>query len=100
MNSQAAQVFVYYRVQAADVTAAIAAAHALQVHLRALMPGLSCTLSRRVDNDAERPTLMETYGHVDGVGPDRQRDIERLAGDALAAWLIGERHVEIFVPCA
>jgi len=43
---------------------------------------------------------METYGHVDGVGPDRQRDIERLAGDALAAWLIGERHVEIFVPCA
>jgi len=43
VNSQAAQVFVYYRVQAADVTAAIAAAHALQVHLRALMPGLSCT---------------------------------------------------------
>ena len=100
MTSQAEQVFVYYRVQAVDVAAAIAAAHAFQAHLQTLMPGLACTLSRRVEDDAERSTLMETYGHADGVGPDRQRDIERLAGDALAAWIVGERHVEVFVPCA
>ena len=100
MNSQAAQVFVYYRVHAAHVAAAIAAVRALQAHLQALIPGLSCTLSRRVEVDAERPTLMEVYGHADGVGPDWQRDIERLAGDALAAWIVGERHVEVFLPCA
>jgi len=100
VSSQPAQVFVYYRVRAADVATVIAAVHTLQARLQALMPGLSCSLCRRAEDAAVQPTLMETYMHPDGVGPAWQRDIERLARDELGAWIVGERHVEVFVPCA
>jgi uncharacterized protein with von Willebrand factor type A (vWA) domain len=99
VSSQATQVFVYYRVQAADVEAVIAAVAALQARLRTQMPGLTCGLSRRAEHHAEQATLMETYAHAYGVGPDRQRAIEHLAGEALGAWIVGERHVEVFVRC-
>ena len=100
MSPGAAQVFVYYRVQAVDAAAAIAAVRTFQNDLQALMPGLNCTLSQRADDSGELLTLMETYAHAEGVGPAWTREIERLAHDALAAWTVGERHLEVFVPCA
>ena len=100
MSPGAAQVFVYYRVQAGDAAAAIAAGRTFQIDLRALLPGLNCTLNRRADDSGEQLTLMETYAHAEGVGPAWTRDIERLGRDALAAWIVGERHLEVFVPCA
>jgi hypothetical protein len=64
------------------------------------MPGLSCNLSRRADSDGDLLTLMETYSHADGVDDTWQRNIEGSAREALAAWIVGQRHVEVFVPCA
>jgi len=96
----AAQVFVYYRVRAADAAVAIAAVRALHAGFRAELPGLVCTLSQRADNDAELLTLMETYRHANAVDDAWRRTIERAAGESLAAWIVGERHVEVFAPCA
>ena len=100
MSDGPTQVFVYYRVRVADGAAAIAAAQAGQAHLRVTLPGLACTLSRRVDDAAEHLTLMETYAHGDAVTAAAQRDIERQMRAAIEAWLVGERHIEVFVPCA
>ena len=100
MSAGHAQVFVYYRVRAADGTAAIAAVQAGQARLKVTLPGLACTLSRRVDDAAEHLTLMETYARGDGVTAAAQRDIERQMRAAIEAWLVGERHIEVFVPCA
>jgi folate-binding protein YgfZ len=58
---------------------------------------LVCTLSRRAM--AKRNLPMEST-HADGVDDAWQRDIECSARAALAARIIGERHVEVFVPCA
>lgn len=99
MSSGAAQVFVYYRVRAEDAAAAIAAVQACQARLRLTWPGLVCTLSRRADEAAEHVTLMETYAHADGVAAAARREIERELGTAVQAWRLGERHVEVFVPC-
>jgi len=84
----------------ADAALAIAAIAAFQSRLRASMPGLSGTLSRRVDDAVDLLTLMETYAHADASSPDWQRDVERLAQEKLVAWIVGERHVEVFAPCA
>jgi hypothetical protein len=96
----AAQVFAYYRVRPADALAVVAAVRRLQAELQDVMPGLVCTLSRRADGDTELLTLMEIYTHADGVNDAWQRDIECSARAALATWIVGERHVEVFVPCA
>jgi quinol monooxygenase YgiN len=96
----AARVYVYYRVRPADASAVIAAVRALHARLQAAMPGLSCTLSRRAEQDGDLLTLMETYAHADGVPADWQGAIERGAQEQLAAWIVGARHVEVFVPCA
>ena len=100
MSDGRAQVFVYYRVRAAGAAAAISAVQAGQADLRVTLPGLACTLSRRADEAAEYLTLMETYAHADGVTAAAQRDIERQTRAAISAWLVGERHIEVFVPCA
>ncbi|MES2957839.1 MAG: DUF4936 family protein [Pseudomonadota bacterium] len=96
----AAQVFVYYRVRAADLLAVVAAVQVLHARLPTLMPGLACSLSRRADAPADLQTLMESYAHADGVGPAWRLEIEQHASDLLSTWIAGERHVEVFVPCA
>jgi predicted metal-binding protein len=100
VNSHAVQIFVYYRIRAADAAPAIAAVAAFQASLCRSIPGLAGELSRRVDDGADLLTLMETYVHADAASPDWQHDIERLARKQLATWIVGERHVEVFVPCA
>jgi quinol monooxygenase YgiN len=99
----APQLFVYYRVRAQHRAAAVAASRALHAAWRREDPGLECDLLQRVDSDptgADLVTLMEVYRHAQGIAPARRQRIEREAQAALAAWLVGERHVEVFAPCA
>lgn len=100
MSPGAANVYVYYRVAPADAPRLMAAARALHATWQAALPGLVCTLSRRVEAVADLLTLMETYAHVEGLSPASQHDIERAACEQLGAWIVGVRHVERFVPCA
>ncbi len=99
-----AQLYVYYRVRPVDAPAVIDAVGALHAGWRARWPGLACALARRADahdRDATGPwTLMETYTQPGGVPASRRREIERAARERLGAWIVGERHVEVFVPCA
>lgn len=95
-----AQLYIYYRVRPIDAPKLIAAVRALQAGWQATLPGLICTLSQRADNDTELVTLMETYTCAQGVATQWQQEIERSATAKLALWFVGERHVEVFVPCA
>ncbi len=98
----APQLFVYYRVRAAHRVAAIAALRGLHTRWRTADPALGCELMQRVDGDSatDLVTLMEVYRRGAGVTPAWQERIEREACAALTPWLVGERHVEVFAPCA
>lgn len=98
----APQLFVYYRVRAQHQGNAAAATSALHRAWCSEDPGLGCELMQRVDADGsgDLVTLMEVYRHAQGITPARRQRIEREAQAALAAWLVGERHVEVFAPCA
>ena len=98
--SRAATLYVYYRVQAADAPALIAAVRELQALWQAALPGLTCTLSQRADNPAGSLTLMETYSHAAGLAPQWQQQIEQVSRERLAGWILGARQVEVFVACA
>ncbi len=100
MSKGATQVFVYYRVRAADVPLAVATVRAAFVDLEAALPGLACGLSQRAGEVGEMRTLMESYAHAAGVSTAMQRAIEDRLQNAVATWLVGERHAEAFVPCA
>jgi Domain of unknown function (DUF4936) len=100
VNPSAAQLYVYYRVKAGDAASAIAAALAMQCGLQSTLPGLICTLSRRADEERELRTLMETYAHAGGVTAEQRRTIEDTGRAQLGAWIVGERHFEVFEPCA
>ena len=60
---------------------------------------------RRTDDADPNPTLMETYA-IDarsspaGIDAALRADIEQHASAELAAWLVGNRHVEEFDACA
>ena len=100
MSPGAANLYVYYRVRSADAAQLIAAVDSLQARLRPEFPGLVCSLSRRLDDAAQDATLMETYSHAEGLSPSSQQLIEQRMGPALRAWIVGDRHVERFIPCA
>jgi quinol monooxygenase YgiN len=97
----APQLFVYYRVHSDHVLAAGAALRALHAGWQREAPTLGCELMQRVDDGGPgQVTLMEIYRHAEGVAPAWQQRIEREARAALAPWLVSERHVEVFAPCA
>jgi Domain of unknown function (DUF4936) len=87
--------YVYYRVGAGDEAAAVAAVRAL--HARWTAEGVACELLRRVEEPGEPVTLMEIYREA---APPALAALEAEAVTALAPWLIGERHLEDFEPCA
>jgi len=89
--------YVYYRVGAADVAAALAAARTVQQDLRERWPGLGAELLRRPGEAAGQVTLMEVYAFAD---PERLAAVEAAAAQATARWLQGDRHVEVFDPVA
>jgi hypothetical protein len=103
MNAPPRQVFVYYRVAAIDLDTATSAVRSLQSRLQAQHPALHTGLLRRAEErDAATGlvTLMETYAASGGVSAPLQAAIEAEARAALAPWLRGERHAEVFVACA
>jgi hypothetical protein len=90
--------FVYYKVNAADAPACMAAALALQSELRARHAGLQAMLLRRPAEGSDGcVTLMETYS---GLDADTLAEVEAHAQAALKRWTVGARHCERFVPCA
>lgn len=102
-NASAREVFVYYRVRVEDLPAVGAAVDALHTRWRALHHGLACQLLRReteTDASSQAAMLMEVFTAPQGVPLAWQRSIEAAASAALAPWLVGPRHVEVFVPCA
>lgn len=94
------RLFIYFRVECESEAAVVTALRALQAAWQSAMPGLRCELLRRVDEGGDVVTLMETYAHCNGVGAAWQERIERDASVHLQPWLVGERHVEVFEPCA
>ena len=100
MTTPALQVYVYYRVRLVDATAAVAAIAVFQDRMRVAVPGLTCALSRRSSDEGEQVTLMETYANPGATTLAWQHDLEREAIRQLGRWVIGARHVEVFVPCA
>ena len=79
-------VYVYYRVKAADVDAA----------MRALAP-LGCALSRRADDAGELVTLMESYALTDAPTAAWLADMHSRALAVLGDCLQGQRHTEVFM---
>lgn len=92
--------FVYFRVERLSEGAVISAVRSLHAARQSEMPGLRCELLRRVDDDSAVVTLMETYVAEGGVSMHWQALIEREACAHLQPWLVGERHTEVFEPCA
>ena len=95
MKSRAVRrLYVYYQVAESDLDAARTAASSLQADLVRAHPGLRAELLRRPDLRDGRVTLMEVYAQRDGAPPGQA--IEAAAGERLARWIVGTRHVEVF----
>jgi hypothetical protein len=100
------ELFIYYRVRAADAAAALAAVREMQARLRTEFPSLRARVLRRPDRDNapdnRLQTWMETYATDAGM-TDTLR--EHIAAQALALrpLIDGDRHIEAFAafdPCA
>ena len=101
------ELFVYYRVHSAQAPVARDAVLAFQAELTSRHPALRARLLRRADGtdgtEGEQ-TWMETYATdplIDGIGitQSMQADIEASAR-ALAPFVQGVRHTEVFIACA
>lgn len=85
--------YVYYRVEAGDVGAALAAARAVQADLRTEHPSLAAELLRRPGERDGQVTVMETYAFAPQHDPAA---VEARAAAATEAWRRGPRHLEVF----
>ena len=97
------ELFIYYRVNAHHATEARVRVLEWQRELRATHPALRCRLLIRPVEREGLQTWMETYALGD---PEHGSDVihlrERIeqGPPALQSRIVGERHVEEFVPCA
>lgn len=82
--------YVYYRVAERDVAACAEAARAAFTALP-----LAVELLRRPEIRDGLATLMEVHAAGDEQIAD---DAEARLASALAPWIVGQRHVERFVP--
>ena len=95
------RLFIYYRVTAAHVDQAVAAAREMQQLLHMGNGELRAELLRRPGAVDSHVTLMETYAmERAGIDEALQARIESEAANALAGLIMGARHVEVFEPCA
>jgi len=94
------RLYIYYRVQRDSVAQVAAAVRQLQAGWQLAMPGLRPELLQRADESGDVVTLMETYWCADGVHAAWQELIGRDAKAKLSDWLVAERQVEVFEPCA
>jgi hypothetical protein len=97
--------YIYYRVHPDCAHRLPAAAIRLQAALRERLPELQARLLVRQGSGAglDAPTWMETYAaptRPGGVDDALLAEIETLAGIHLADAIVGERHIESFLPCA
>jgi hypothetical protein len=93
------RLYIYFRVKRESEAAAVRALRELHAVWQVAMPGLRCELLRRAGPTGD-VTLMETHVGAHGVTSEWQERIERDASARLAALLVGERHTEVFEPCA
>lgn len=97
------ELFVYYRVRAADAPVARVAVLALQARLRQMFPGLHARLLQRSGPPGEAQTWMETYAFnplhgARDITLQIQQEIESQAR-CVTDHIDGARHVEVFVQC-
>lgn len=97
----ARQLFVYWRVAAADTAAALQALRDWQHALQAQHPALRMQRYLRRDSSAGEATVMESYALVarvpaSGIDAALQQQIEHEGHAAVERWLRGARHVEVF----
>jgi Domain of unknown function (DUF4936) len=93
------RLYIYFRVMRESEAAVVAAVRELHATWPLTMTGLRCELLRRAGQSGD-VTLMEIYGCAQGVSTEWQERIERDASARLEPWLVGQRHVEVFEPCA
>lgn len=96
------ELFIYFRAAVSDAAAVQQAVAAFQHSLRARHPGLGARLLRRPEAGNGQHTWMEIYTLPAQASADTaliQADIEHAAA-VLSGWIVGERHVEVFLPCA
>jgi hypothetical protein len=89
------EIYVYYRVAAADAAVVAVQVRALQAGLCAAHRGLQARLLRRPMVQADVQTWMEVYAIDGGVDEALQRAIESAAASLLPS-LQGPRHCEVF----
>ena len=95
------ELFIYYRIEEAGAGSALATVQGFQARLCARHPGLTARVLRRPEGTTDQQTWMETYSFADegGVSAALEAEIEAEASP-LAPFIVGVRHVEVFVPCA
>jgi hypothetical protein len=99
------ELFIYYRMPVTNAAAARTRVDAFQARLRKRHEGLMTRLMCRPEAKNNQQTWMETYSferstqHAGGVTPTLQAEIESEA-QCLVGLVDGERHAEVFVPCA
>lgn len=95
------QLFIYWRVAAHDLPAALHAVREWQAGLIAQQPTLQCGLYQRFDDAQADATVMESYA-FESTQPHPGIDealLQHIAQDGqaqLKPWLRGARHVEVF----
>lgn len=92
------ELFIYWRLAAVDVDDAARAMAAFQEALRLRYGGLQARVMRRIDDQGDKATLMETYALAGGVNEQLHTEIVVGGAQAAAAWSQGPRHVEVFEP--
>ena len=91
------QLFIYWRVAPAELSAALQALRAWQARLSAEHPALQCRLFLRHQASKDEATVMETYADAEpGIDEVLRRHIEHAGNAELQRWLRGSRHVEVF----
>lgn len=85
--------FVYWRIDAADLPATLLAVRAAQAQLTTAWPGLQARLWQRSDPGV-LATVMETYTAPGGIDAAARARIDA----AVACHVPAQRHVEAFLP--
>lgn len=99
------ELYVYYRVPTPEAARLRMAVTALHDQLRHTLPGLQARLLRRTDAAAGLDTWMETYALPSAPLDTRLADaLDAALAQQATAWrqLLGDgqRHTEVFEPCA
>jgi len=95
------ELFIYYRANVQRATEVRSTVLEWQRELGATHPALQCRLLMRPVEREGLLTWMETYAITDPAQASDNALRERIEqGPAdLQTWIVGERHVEEFVPC-